>query len=176
MPTDYRQAGTRVSPPLGFVSSRGASPQGPDKLRELGGWRASAKSSAQVQRQDYEHPPCFRPSLQLRQATNQGRQLWGRARGRGAVTASSGLGLGGCGQGPARRKREEASGKEWGPWPRPASEVSCWVGGHRADAATPLLPRPGGRRGRKGRRRRQAGGCLGMQGQGARGEGTGDRD
>lgn len=154
----------------------GASPQGPDKLRELGGWRASAKSSAQVQRQDYEHPPCFRPSLQLRQATNQGRQLWGRARGRGAVTASSGLGLGGCGQGPARRKREEASGKEWGPWPRPASEVSCWVGGHRADAATPLLPRPGGRRGRKGRRRRQAGGCLGMQGQGARGEGTGDRD
>lgn len=55
----------------------------------------------------HPHPP----SLQLCQATNQGRQLWGRARGRGALTASSGLGLGGCGQGPARRKREEASGK-----------------------------------------------------------------
>lgn len=96
---------------LSVLGGGGGSPQGPDKLRELGGWRASAKSSAQVQRQDYEHPPCFRPSLQLRQATNQGRQLWGRARGRGAVTASSGLGLGGCGQGPARRKREEASGK-----------------------------------------------------------------
>lgn len=89
----------------------GPHPQGPDKLRDFGGWRKSAKRSARVQRQKCEHPPCFRPSLQLCQATNQGRQLWGRARGRGALTASSGLGLGGCGQGPARRKREEASGK-----------------------------------------------------------------
>lgn len=82
--------------------------QGPDLLRN---WQGRKQLEVWPKSKEQELvPPGFRPSLQLCQATNQGWQLWGRARGRGeALTASAASGLRGCRQEPARRKREEGA-------------------------------------------------------------------
>lgn len=142
--------------------------QGQDRLRSLGKGRKSAGSPAQAQGVRDEHPSGFCPSLQLRQATNQARQLWGQARGPGeALPASTTSGLRGCRQKPARRKREEV--KRWSS----ASDVAGR--GRRGGAAAPLPPGPGGRRCQKGCGRRQAG-RSGMRGRGAWVEGAGGWD
>lgn len=54
-----------------------ASPQGPDKLRDFGGWRESAKRSAQVQRQNMSTllasaPPSSSARLQTRGGSSGG--------------------------------------------------------------------------------------------------------
>ena len=120
-------------PPL-TLSSQSLITRGQDRPRNFGEGRKSAKSSAQVQETRDEHPPSFRPSLQLRQATNQGWQLWGWVRGRAeALTTSAASGLRGAdrnlqGGNVSRRRGGEVLGQAAQPQRCPAG----WAGTEEA--------------------------------------------